>query len=472
MATWLKQSTAAEIKVGPFVDSVDGVTAETGLTITQSEVLLAKGAGDFAQKNESTSLVHESNGWYRCLLDTTDTNTTGPMVLQIAESGALPVWNEFLVLPANVYDALVTGSDLLDINAAEWNSLATVALPLVPTTAGRTLDVSAGGEAGVDWANVGSPTTVVGLSGTTVKTATDVEADTQDIQSTLGTPTDTSVSADIFNLNVLTTALVSSFGTLFDALVVAQGTTGTVGNDTTHLHLSTLGFGDDELNDLIVVIHDQSEDKDYVRWIEDWDGTSKLITVATLPFTPQNSTDPYTIIAIRRDVKVASIAANAIDATAIANDAITDAKVASDVTIAAVTGAVGSVTGNVGGNVTGSIGSLAAQAKADVNAEADAALTDYDAPTRAEATADKDAILTAVDALPTAAENADGILGRNIAGGSDGGRDVTSALRVLRNKVTVDATAITVTEEDDSTTAWTGAVTRVQRDALETVDPA
>ncbi len=38
-------------------------------------------------------------------------------------------------------------------------------------------------------------------------------------------------------------------------------------------------------------------------------------------------------------------------------------------TPASVTGAVGSVTGNLGGNVTGSVGSLAAQAKADVNAE-------------------------------------------------------------------------------------------------------
>ena len=56
---------------------------------------------------------------------------------------------------------------------------------LMPTTAGRTLDVSAGGEAGVDWANVGSPTTTVGLTGTTVKTATDVETDTADIQSRL-----------------------------------------------------------------------------------------------------------------------------------------------------------------------------------------------------------------------------------------------------------------------------------------------
>lgn len=42
---------------------------------------------------------------------------------------------------------------------------------LKPTTAARTLDVSAGGEAGVDWANVGSPTTAVDLSGTTISTS-------------------------------------------------------------------------------------------------------------------------------------------------------------------------------------------------------------------------------------------------------------------------------------------------------------
>lgn len=56
---------------------------------------------------------------------------------------------------------------------------------LAPTTAGRTLDVSATGEAGLDWANIGSPTTTVNLSGTTVKTATDVETDTADIQTRL-----------------------------------------------------------------------------------------------------------------------------------------------------------------------------------------------------------------------------------------------------------------------------------------------
>lgn len=45
--------------------------------------------------------------------------------------------------------------------------------------------------------------------------------------------------------------------------------------------------------------------------------------------------------------------------------------------VGSVTGAVGSVTGNVGGNVVGTVGSLAAQAKADVNAEVvDALATD------------------------------------------------------------------------------------------------
>ncbi len=56
---------------------------------------------------------------------------------------------------------------------------------LKPTTAGRTLDVTATGEAGIDWANIGGPTTTQNLSGTTVKTATDVETDTQDIQGRL-----------------------------------------------------------------------------------------------------------------------------------------------------------------------------------------------------------------------------------------------------------------------------------------------
>lgn len=42
---------------------------------------------------------------------------------------------------------------------------------LYPTTAGRKLDVTATGEAGIDLANVGSPTTTLNLSGTTISTS-------------------------------------------------------------------------------------------------------------------------------------------------------------------------------------------------------------------------------------------------------------------------------------------------------------
>ena len=118
MGNWLKQSTAVEIALGPFVDSTDGFTPETGLTITEAEVFLKKNGGDWADKSEATSLVHESNGWYRCLLDTTDTNTLGELIVQCYESGALPCWREFMVVPANVWDSLF-GADYLQVDATQ-----------------------------------------------------------------------------------------------------------------------------------------------------------------------------------------------------------------------------------------------------------------------------------------------------------------------------------------------------------------
>lgn len=97
-----------------------------------------------------------------------------------------PAWNTAQPDSNDTYTIyLPEGRQVPTTNALWWNSLETVKLPLAPTVAGRDLDVTAGGCAGVDWANVEAPTTTVGLSGTTVKTATDVETDTADIQSRL-----------------------------------------------------------------------------------------------------------------------------------------------------------------------------------------------------------------------------------------------------------------------------------------------
>ncbi len=64
---------------------------------------------------------------------------------------------------------------------------------------------------------------------------------------------------------------------------------------------------------------------------------------------------------------------------------------------------------------------------------------------------------------PTAAQIADKVLGRNVAGGSDGGRTVAQALATLRNKVAFDVPAagqFTVYAADDVTPLWTGTYGR------------
>jgi hypothetical protein len=74
---------------------------------------------------------------------------------------------------------------------------------------------------------------------------------------------------------------------------------------------------------------------------------------------------------------------------------------------------------------------------------------------------------------PTAAANADALLGRSLAGGADGGRTVKDALRVSRNKVVVTDTTITVYAEDDVTIAWTGTLTTdAAAHPITSVDPA
>jgi hypothetical protein len=120
----LKQSTAATIKLGAFVDDTDGKTAETALTISQADIRLSKNGGDFAQSNNAAGATHDENGYYDIPLDTTDTGTLGRLRVAVSESGALPVWQDFLVVTANVYDSLVGGSDKLDVNAAELGGTA------------------------------------------------------------------------------------------------------------------------------------------------------------------------------------------------------------------------------------------------------------------------------------------------------------------------------------------------------------
>lgn len=121
MTEWLKQSTAVTLKLGPFVDSADAVTAETTLTIAQADVRLSKNGGDIAQKNDATSATHDEGGWYDVPVNTTDTNTLGRLLVSVQESGALPVWKEYMVVPGQVWDSLF-GADALQVHAVEMSA--------------------------------------------------------------------------------------------------------------------------------------------------------------------------------------------------------------------------------------------------------------------------------------------------------------------------------------------------------------
>lgn len=120
----LKQSTAVTKVIGRFVDSTDGVTPETALTISQADVRLSKNGGAFAQKSDTGSCTHMEAGFYACSLNSTDTGTLGILTLAVNESGAAPVQHEYMVVPANVYDSLVGGSDYLQADVANWNNAA------------------------------------------------------------------------------------------------------------------------------------------------------------------------------------------------------------------------------------------------------------------------------------------------------------------------------------------------------------
>ena len=111
----IEQSTSITIRIGPFLDEDDGKTAETGLTISQADIRLSKNGGAFAQSNDSGGATHDENGWYYLTLDATDTATLGRLMVAIHESGALPVWREFMVVPSNVWDSLVGGTDNLNV---------------------------------------------------------------------------------------------------------------------------------------------------------------------------------------------------------------------------------------------------------------------------------------------------------------------------------------------------------------------
>ena len=93
--------------------------------------------------------------------------------------------------------------------------------------------------------------------------------------------------------------------------------------------------------------------------------------------------------------------------------------------------------------------------------------TGFATPT--DITASQTAIIAAV---PTAAQNADGLLNRSHDGGSNTGRLVKESFHFIRNQVITTETLGTVYNSDDTTVSWTTDITRSDFDGISGSNPS
>jgi hypothetical protein len=135
---YLKFQTPVTLRIGPFLDITDGVTEEESLA--GGGIERAREGEAFAPRSDTTATVHDAEGWYSCVLNATDTGLVGSLIVKAHSVGThLPVWHEFMVLPAVSYDTLVLGTDIFDVNvtAMAADVLTETAIEADAITAGK-----------------------------------------------------------------------------------------------------------------------------------------------------------------------------------------------------------------------------------------------------------------------------------------------------------------------------------------------
>lgn len=112
----LKQSSTAQPLVFYMVDSSDHIAAKTGLTCT---VTIRKAGGSFASPGGAVTEI--ANGWYQVAGNATDTNTLGPLLLHSTSTGADPSDVCYHVVAYDPQDSVRIGITALPNAAAGAN---------------------------------------------------------------------------------------------------------------------------------------------------------------------------------------------------------------------------------------------------------------------------------------------------------------------------------------------------------------
>ncbi len=132
---FLRTNTAVIITVGPFYDKADGVTIKGSLTISNERITLTADTDDgnaptnildnvtgatSGTSNDLNYITGNDAGMMQLELSAANTNRLGRMYLSITDAANhAPVFHEFMVLPAMIYDAFILGTDTLDASMTQ-----------------------------------------------------------------------------------------------------------------------------------------------------------------------------------------------------------------------------------------------------------------------------------------------------------------------------------------------------------------
>ena len=289
-----------------MIDSTDHISKKTGLTCT---VNLSKAGAAFGAAGGTVTEV--ANGWYKCALTTTDTNTLGDLAYYITATGA-------------------DDTDFVD----------TVSVRLIddaafPATSGRSMVVDASGLVDANAVKVG-PT-----GSGTAQTARDIGAS---VLLSAGTGTgqlDFTSGVVKANATQILGGTIPAVTTTGVPKVDVQNWTGTAVTtpDTAGSPKVTVtaGSGAGQLDFTSGVVKANA-----TQWLG---GTIPAVNVTGVPLV---------------DLKYTLGTISPATAGSVRADAVTGAVGSVTGAVGSVTGAVGSVTGNVGGNVVGSVASVTA----------------------------------------------------------------------------------------------------------------
>jgi len=398
--------------MGQFVDSTDGVTPETGVTLAgadQAEVLKANGAATTAMAG-TFAAVTGADGWYDYTVAVGDVDTVGEVVFIVQDSSVcLPVFVRAQVVEEAVFDALFAASAA---GFASISALATVDanVDAILVDTSTTLD----GKINTIDTNVDSilvDTAEIGAAGaglTALATAANLATVDTNVDSIL-VDTATTIPAQITALNDFNPAT----DTVANVTTVATTTTNTDMRGTDSAATSSAlavvdGNVDSILVDTATTIPAQISGLNDISTAQvnaEVDTALSDIHLDHLfatdydPASPPGTTTALLNELIESDAGVSRFTANSLEqapsgggggggasASAIA-DAVWDELQSGHVAVGSmgeIATEIASILADTGTAIPSQISGLNDLSAAQVNTEVDTALADYDGPTNAE----------------------------------------------------------------------------------------